>query len=233
MSEFQLVLNDGKAAIDSATIPMRWFFPKEIIDRQQTELLVVVQHESEYGVNDRGERWRVPIIHGQMWLPFSRAGRHQILVFALAHGQHENHDYESYLHNRMTRLGPRAYDFYITYNEESRDNNLSGYIVGRASVEVEVPDGLFAKKPKGFLGRLLWKWVNWGYGWEPSNECIYEATPTDRSDAEALRLVCTAYGHADPRSRFDSCSQHLPLVISDVRLPTHATRGRLLPPHSL
>jgi hypothetical protein len=167
--KFLLVLNDGKQAVDSATVPLRWFFPKEVLDRKPTDLLMIVQHEAEYDSWDCGERFRVKVKDGMTWLPFSRAGRHRIMVFALTHEGTGSSRYEARMKEFMRKSGPRRYESWgIKYDEY-----LITYWVGMAETEVEIPAGFFAKKPRGLLGTLLWNWVNWGHEWEAPDQCTY------------------------------------------------------------
>lgn len=171
--KFQLVLNNGKPTVDSATISLRWFFPKEMLAKKPTELLVIVRNETEYGSSARGERFRVGVPDGMTWLPFNRAGRHRISAFALAHERSDNNHYEQALKDRMQKEGPRRYSHSANPDGVDGNGSLLMYIVGLAKTEVEIPAGFFAKKPRGLFGALLWNWVNWGHEWEAPDQCTY------------------------------------------------------------
>ena len=170
----EVILNGGKEEMNSATIPIEWWFSKEVIDREPKYILIFEQSKEEkerdFGKNDSyGRRYICKVSDAIKFLQIFSPGYHRVMVVVLG-GSSAEYDAKHY-------LGHNDYDYYRTSInwENAKDNTLKNMrsIMGSTVEEFEVPEELFGKKPKTKLGKLMWKWANLWFKKNPRDECEY------------------------------------------------------------
>lgn len=173
-TDIRIVLNGGKEEMNSATIPIEWWFSKEVIDREPKYILIFEQSKEEkerdFGKNDSyGRRYICKVSDAIKFLQIFSPGYHRVMVVVLG-GSSAESDAKHY-------LGHDDYDYYRTSInwENAKDNTLKNMksIMGSTVEEFEVPEELFGKKPKTKLGKLMWKWANLWFKKNPRDECEY------------------------------------------------------------
>ena len=173
-TDIRVVLNGGKEEMNSATIPIEWWFSKEVIDREPKYILIFEQSKEEkerdFDKNDSyGRRYICKVSDAIKFLQIFSPGYHRIMVVVLG-GSSAESDAKHY-------LGHDDYDYYRTSInwENAKDNTLKNMksIMGSTVEEFEVPEELFAKKPKTKPGKLMWKWANLWFKKNPRDECEY------------------------------------------------------------
>ncbi len=83
----EVLLNYGKDEMDSATIPIQWFFSEETARKKPTHLLIVEQDKEEskeYNNVSLGSRYFCRVEEGIKFIRLFRPGYHRILVLAFS-----------------------------------------------------------------------------------------------------------------------------------------------------
>ncbi len=147
-----LVLNGGSEVMDNSTIPVRWFFSKELAERGPKYLVIADQTENEFDLPNNGRRYVVKVDESVKFIQLHRAGKHRVSVLAL-----DNHnDALEYL----VRDSRNTFKMEIYHNLIKRDGFLNGSLAANF-MDFIVPDGLFAKEPTSKLGKLFFSYLLW------------------------------------------------------------------------
>ena len=179
----KVVINGGSITMESATVGVQCFFSEEVIKQKPTHILIIELDENEMGDKDEfnkaraGRRYVVPVTKVVEFIQFHSPGKHRFSFLAFGCGAKEM---EGFL-KRNNSGHSIAYTYGIYWKEEEEKEaegkvlkspdclNLMAYCIA----EVEVPEGLFAKKPKSWFGQALWWWSNVFFVTKPVDECDY------------------------------------------------------------
>ena len=78
-----LVLNGGNTEMDSATIPIKWFFSQKLIEKSPTHLVFCEQSRKEFESKsnnmDSGRRYLVKVEDAVHFLEIPSSGDHQLI----------------------------------------------------------------------------------------------------------------------------------------------------------
>ncbi|MFA6458889.1 MAG: hypothetical protein WCV79_00605 [Candidatus Paceibacterota bacterium] len=177
-NDLQVVLNGGSKVMESATIPFRWFFSDEIIEKQPTELLVIDQSAWEMKSPDTdrlGERRIVSISRGSDFLQFTSPGHHRLAFIALRNLTSAD-QYSDWKKSIFKQNFQNDYRQAIDW-EQLEECNLScdpnDYIVAVTIVEIDVPKEFFAVRSDNPISEFIWKWANRWFEVLPRDECAY------------------------------------------------------------
>jgi len=169
-SGVNVVLNGGKSEMDSATIPVQWFFSEDIAKTNPTHVLVIEQDEREAQDGERerwaGRRYLVRIQDGVKFIELRKSGYHRLMLLVL--------NGEISLNTRLNFLSSSNWGAYewsmsITWSEQ----DLPYPFIGAKIVEFTVPEGLFAREPETWSSWFVWRWANAFFRHDPVNQCDY------------------------------------------------------------
>lgn len=168
----EVLLNYGKDEMDSATIPIQWFFTEETARKKPTHLLIVEQDKEESEKYDNGYlgmRYFCKVEEGIKFVQLFRPGCHRILVLAFSFFYDE--DLARQLADFL--LHGRGRSFYHSVSFAEMGVGVHYIPVAGKMVEFEVPQEVFAKKPETKFQKMVWYWANWPYRRGPRDECDY------------------------------------------------------------
>lgn len=182
----EIVLNGGEREMNSATIPIQWFFSDEVIAKNPQYILVCEWDRRRIGCDGElllpsnssnyfGRRYVCEVSEGVIFLPFLTPGLHRITVAAFGGSSRKglrNHVLQLLRYDDSYYI-PNKTRFVLPIDFSAKDKRLPWGVVAAADALVNVPEELFAKKPDKGIGKLVWQWVNWPYDKEPINECQY------------------------------------------------------------
>ena len=168
----KLLLNGGKEEMDTATIPIRWFFSKEILEKKPEGGLFFEQDkresENDNDAGRRGRRRACRVKDIETFMQFFSHGWHRLAVIVL--GKTSTGTIEDFLEGRR-----EVFSMALSWTRlaESKSSNLYSTLAS-AVVEFVVPEDLFAEKPRTKLGNWIWGLVNRRlYHDDPCDECEY------------------------------------------------------------
>lgn len=170
----RLVINGGIDSLDSATVPIEWFFSDELI-AERPQYIVICDHEmplsrlEEERYYSYGRRYLVKVTEFVKYLQLFKAGMHH-LVFMVFCGDEDRalRQARQYVANH----GDRWYDNQIYFSDVMSGwfHNEGAYVV---HVEFNVPQGLLAEKPTSGFSKWVWDWTNRWFKLGPADECAY------------------------------------------------------------
>lgn len=173
----RLVLNGGVDSLESATVPLEWFFSDELI-AERPQYIVICDHEMSLDAlkeKERytfGRRYLVKVTEFVTYIQLFTSGAHH-LVFMVFCGDKGSalKRARRYVDNKES-CG-RSYDWCIEHNDvvNGYEENLRGCYI--ANIEFEVPQGLLAEKPTSGFSKWVWDWTNRWFSNNPSDECAY------------------------------------------------------------
>jgi len=161
-----IVLNGGKDVMESATIPVQWFFSKKTAEWAPTHLLIIDQSDKEfqkYFAGSSGIRYLVKISDTIKFIQMFQPGIHYLCFMAFDIRAKNVKKFEAYLLSKHDGL----YDNSVCITEKKGDagddidigNRLTGQKIC-SIIKIEVPDVFFAKVPENGFGRAIWNYVN-------------------------------------------------------------------------
>lgn len=162
----RLILNGGGTTMDTATVPVEWHFSEEILQKNP-QYIVICDHpmsledlrERENYIYGKRHLFKVEQLVGYMQL--SNPGRHHFIAIVICGDRDSAQERaEKY----MEREGS-GYEKIVWFNDLNRDTITA--------VEFEVPQELFAERPKTGFRSSIWNWVNRWYEKDPVDECAY------------------------------------------------------------
>lgn len=146
-----LTLNGGKDELDSATIPVQWFFSEELARNAPTHLILVDKTKGQFAAQNKGRRYLVRVDQAVLFLQLHRSGLHRLTVLAF-------NNYE----NAVSHLLKDGYGY-----KEHIDDQLAavadahcGALAG-ATVEFNIPAEFFAQEPKNPIGKFFFWYLKW------------------------------------------------------------------------
>jgi hypothetical protein len=171
-----VVLNGGEKEMNSATIPIRWFYSDEVIDKIPRYILFFEQNEREkedFGNASAGRRYACKASDACKFIQLFSSGYHRMMIVVVAGGDEEK---AIRVINDFLDVSRRGYYSLSLRWKKAEEGDLSCFsslFVAFTVVEFEVPEELFAKKPETKLGKAIWKWVNLLFDEEPVDKCHY------------------------------------------------------------
>ncbi len=171
--DIKLVLNGSSDILDSATIPVEWHFSDALI-ANNPQYVVICDHsysleefrKTEY--TDSGERHLFKVRELIGYIQIHKAGHHHLALLVFCG------DREAALVSAMNYVKrDRNWDYAYTLSYDEIAKGLIGSDCMTSAVEFEVPEAVFAPKPRSAFGQLIWDWVNRWYSGTPIDECRY------------------------------------------------------------
>lgn len=171
----EIVLNGGKNELDSATVPIRWWFSDEAIEKEPEYLIFYEQNAKEIGDDNyysgiKGRRYVCKVSDGVKFLQILSPGHHRLMVVAVG-----GRDAERAIKRCMCKDG--RYHFESSMDFEKAESNLDllpGYaFIASTVLEFEVPAEFFAKKPETRFSKAVWNWAHLFTKDMPIDQCHY------------------------------------------------------------
>ena len=171
--DLTIVLNGGGLEMKGATIPVKWYFSKDLALKAPTHILLVdlTEVEARENISVTGRRYLVEVEKAAKFFQVFKSGKHIMLAIAFkklsaaAHFLVKSEESKSFY----------AQPIYIsaTTNHETfnSDYNRSGMILASTKVEFTVPQELFAKKPETKMAKLFFNYLYWPNTPRPRDEC--------------------------------------------------------------
>jgi len=171
----EIVLNGGKDELDSATVPIRWWFSEEAIEKEPEYLIFYEQNVKEiendsYYSGTRGRRYVCKVSDGVKFLQILSPGHHRLMVVAVG-----GEDAERAIKRYMNKDGKYSFQNSMDFEkaESNRDFLQGSEFIASTVLEFEVPAELFAKKPETRFSKAVWKWAHFFIKDVPVDECHY------------------------------------------------------------
>lgn len=170
-SHVKVILNGGEMELDDATIPFQIAFDQNVANRKPTHILVLDITSScfdskmdRYDSDDKSERtlFKLEPIH---YLQLKKPGIHNLIFILL-----QNVDKDD--RRRLLERGRYGYGYDLWFST-IEECGVRGIQVGYVEAIVDVPKEFFAEKPENGLKKLIWKWTNAWYDYDPIDECDY------------------------------------------------------------
>ena len=172
-----VVLNGGKKEMNSATIPIEWWFSKEIIEKDPKYIVFFEQDEdgkkNKYNSNEHGRRYACEVLDAFKYLQLFSPGYHRIMVIVVTGETDEKA--LGVVKQLLKRKDLYRYDVSLDWKKAEHNNPPSddAGLIASTVEEFEVPQGLFAHRPETKLGKAIWKWANLWFNYDPRDECDY------------------------------------------------------------
>ncbi len=169
LQDLSIVLNDGNLEMKGATVPVKWYFSRNLALNEPTHILLVDLSgaEVEESISYGGRRYLVEVEKAVKFLQFFKAGKHIMLAFAfkglsavapfLAKQEKDKSLYEEPVFINLEKTG------YYDYTKKT--------ILALTIVEFTVPQEVFARKPKSKIGKLFFNYLYWPGPSNPRDEC--------------------------------------------------------------
>ncbi|MFA6158188.1 MAG: hypothetical protein WC763_00970 [Candidatus Paceibacterota bacterium] len=160
----RVVLNNGSDALASATLPVRWFLSESILATKNKHLLIITQTKEQFDSDDYarlGERKIVKISDQATFIQFFSPGKHVMTIIPL------------YLQDPKAakawmRKEDGLYEDYCSFKCAEGVDLWIGQVI--------IPEGFFAEKPKGVIGRWAWNFTVSAFGQKPRDQCAYRGS---------------------------------------------------------
>ncbi len=175
----RLVINGGSETLESATVPIEWHFSEALIAERPRYIVIVDYVAPEGAAEDPieyefGRRYIVKVTDFAKYLQLYRAGKHKI-IFIVCCGDKKNARESA---EELLRKSPdgRSYDQGIMHSFVERGWSLDNRANDKlyvTTIDIELPEGLLASRPKTGFGAFIWKWSNHYFNQGPSDECQY------------------------------------------------------------
>ncbi len=173
VQDLTIVLNDGEREMKGATIPVKWYFSRDLALRGPTYILLVdlTEVEAQEDINFSGRRYLVKVDKAVKFLQMFKSGKHVMVALAfkklsvaasfLAKGEDHQGFYQE----------PVYISFAGNNNLWDRQYYYSGMLLASAKIEFTVPQELFAKKPETKVDKLIFNYLYWPNIPKPRDEC--------------------------------------------------------------
>ena len=163
--------------MDSATIPIQWFFSDEVIAKKPVHLLFFEQDKFEssieYHSGEYGRRYACRVSAGTKFIQLFTPGYHRMMVLVFAENDNKMKKViDGFLAGEGTHYESSIPWSKVEDGSYVREWSCLG-VLATAIVEFVVPEALFAKKPETRFQKAIWKWANLWYDKSPRDECEY------------------------------------------------------------
>jgi hypothetical protein len=177
LNGIKLLLNGGTDEMNSATIPVQWFFSDEVLTQKPGCILLIEQNEREYSNTPEryngGRRYLCDIGEAVKFIQLYQPGTHKLSALAFLK---RSEGVESLL-KYENQNGLITYSYPIEFKSNEVEINIRGYesppILAATVVDFDVPEELFAAKPQTRFSKAVWWWVNLWHEKEPIDQCDY------------------------------------------------------------
>ena len=174
-SNVKMVLNGGSDTLDSATIPVRWGFSDELVEKNPQYVAIVdvrktlsdLKSEHDFKFYSSDVLFIGKAKELAAYIPLKSPGKHTFLMYVFC-GETVK-DASDYVDIHLKDLSSHLF----FYKDLEGEGVLSSGKVHVIATDFEVPDELFAHKPKEGFGRFVWGWVNKYFKKDPVDECQY------------------------------------------------------------
>lgn len=149
--DITLVLNGGKDELDSATIPVQWFFSKELAENTPTHLILIDKTGGQFASQNKGRRYLVRVDQAVFFLQLHRSGPHRLSILAF-------NNYEKAVSHLLKCDGnyKEAIDDQLIEVADAHNGALAG-----TSIEFTIPAEFFAQEPKSPIGKFFFWYLKW------------------------------------------------------------------------
>jgi len=170
--DIEVTLNGGNHVLDSATVPIRWWLSKKVLNESVPYYVLFVEQNdvekgNKYHDHILGRRYVCKFSEAIHYLQIFSPGQHRLMVVVVS-GETE----EEALDIVKGYLNKRNDNYQSSLNWEAAARNQS-FGLASTVVEFEVPEELFAKAPKTKFQKLVWDWVNMWHKEDPLDQCSY------------------------------------------------------------
>ena len=160
-----IVLNGGKDVMESATIPVQWFFSEEVAQWAPTHLLIIDYTDSQFKNSYlyNGIRYLVKISDTIKFLQMFRPGIHHLCFMAFDIRAQNVKELEAYLLSKHDGLYDNSVCITSNIDGVGDDIDIGSRLTGQKIcliIKIEVPDVFFAKVPEKGFKRAIWNYVN-------------------------------------------------------------------------
>lgn len=175
-SSIKVVINGGSEVLDSATIPVRWGFSEELVEENPQYVAIVdikgkslsdLKSENDFKFYSNDVLFIGKTKELAAYIPMKSPGKHTFLIYVFC-GETMG-DASDYIDLYVKDHNPQTFFF----NNLEEGGVLADGAVYVIATDFEVPDELFAHKPKKGFGRLIWSWVNKYFKKDPIDQCQY------------------------------------------------------------
>lgn len=175
----RVVVNGGKDTLESATVPIEWRFSEGII-AERPQYIVICDHEMSHArlakeeSHSFGRRHLVKVTEFATYLQLFKTGKHH-LIFLVFCGERKDALQRAEKFMEPAAAG-RGYEISLNFSLVERGWSLHNKYTRSlfvANIEVELPEGLLAPRPKSVFGKFVWNWSNRYFKRKPTDECAY------------------------------------------------------------
>ncbi|HRY31257.1 MAG TPA: hypothetical protein P5328_02610 [Candidatus Paceibacterota bacterium] len=177
---FTIVLNGGSSRMESATIPIQWFFDPKLSEERPTHILIIDYTKRQFEDYHRhahgGRRYVVEVKKTTKFLEFFSAGEHK-LCFVAVSSQGGNRKREFKFLTRFLARDDGSYAIGVGSFADQEPGGVAGIYgygftqVASAIVDIVVPKELFAEIPPTGFKRAMWNFVNGSLKGLPDDQC--------------------------------------------------------------
>jgi hypothetical protein len=171
----KVILNGGSSQMESAMIPIQWFFDMKAAEMRPTHILIVDYRKNEFNSYNRGcygRRFIVKVTDTIKFHEFLSAGEHTLCFVALS-SQGERREEKETCMSILEWTRRSGYEWSIPFNDDQAIwNDDDGFtFVASLTVSITVPSELFAEVPQTGFKRAVWNFVNGGLRGLPEDQC--------------------------------------------------------------
>lgn len=190
-----VVLNGGSSVMESGTIPIQFvwdektvsgnFLPTHVLVIDFNEDNIALLEKDDCVVKDKGERSLHRVSDGLAFMQFNRPGKHALIFIAFnSSSKEEMSNLKELL--KMQKNGSNRYIEDVSFDvitlcAKRFIDKLTLYlpriygldVVAVHSVTIDVPQELFAQKPRGKIGEFFWEGAKLWLRREPRDECEF------------------------------------------------------------
>jgi len=173
---FKIALNGGNRVLSCATISVAWKLSQELIGKKP-QYVVLCDHPigfSKFQKDEHyslGKRYILKVSDLQKFLQFRKPGVHHLVCIIFCGEEHKAAE-KAWGYMR-TEVSSDEYKKPIRWKEIERgelsETEYNGYIT---AIELELPRELFSYPPERGLGKIFWKWANYGFK-TPRDDCKF------------------------------------------------------------
>ncbi len=176
-----LTINGGKNELDSATIPIQWWFDKKTIKKKPKYVLIIEQNEKESRSSancKNGRRYLCEVTEGVKYLQIFSSGYHRLMVIVFDSSVKLS-EIQRLIAKEKNIYTDLFYEYHLYFRAENDHEEITGLsltdnkYISWAVTEFTVPEELFAKRPSTKTGGWIWNWANEWYKKDPIDECAY------------------------------------------------------------
>lgn len=224
-NQVKLVLNGGKKVLDSATVPVEWYFSKKVIKQSPKSIVFIDLTQKELNEGGKllgcgGERHIFRIKDRNQFIQFNTHGSHKILVLVFSEDVKDknliNSVHQKFFGNYQNTMFPNNIEELISGKKKQLDLG-NRKVIAAEIIDIEIPEGLFADKPKSKFGKKVYEWVNdWHEIKEPRDECEYRNRKIFAFTLKPILWLIFSFLIRDVIWRLICCSIIFPFIVNII-----------------